>query len=103
MEELGSNAESVTRPRSERLNHPNGKTTEGMRSFSGRQRLGAMSKQGNALLRCLWCEAAMHAFGSGPELKRFYRRKLLQKGLGKPGSLQLEARNPAADYDARPD
>ena len=26
-----------------------------------RQRLGAMSKEGNALVRYLWCEAAMHA------------------------------------------
>jgi transposase len=46
-------------------------------------RLGAMSKQGNALLRYLWCEAAMHAVERDPELKRFYRRKLVQKGLGK--------------------
>src|SRR6201984_652637 len=51
---------------------------------SGRwQRLGAMSKQGNTLLRYLWCEAAMHAVEQDPELKRFYRRKLVQKGLGK--------------------
>jgi hypothetical protein len=42
-----------------------------------------MSKQGNALLRYLWCEAAMHAVGRDPELKRFYRRKLVQKGVGK--------------------
>ena len=52
-------------------------------SSGGRQRLGAMSKQGNALLRYLWGEAAMHAVGRDPELKRFYRRKLVQKGLGK--------------------
>ena len=52
-------------------------------SSGGRQRLGAMSKQGNALLRYLWCEAAMHAVERDPELKRFYRRKLVQKGLGK--------------------
>ena len=51
-------------------------------SSGGRQRLG-MSKQGNALLRYLWCEAAMHAVERDPELKRFYRRKLVQKGLGK--------------------
>ena len=51
-------------------------------SSGGRQRLGAMSKQGNALLRYLWCEAAMHAVERDPELKRFYRRKLVQKGLG---------------------
>ena len=30
-------------------------------SSGGRQLLGAMSKQGNTLLRYLWCEAAMHA------------------------------------------
>jgi transposase len=52
-------------------------------SSGGRQRLGAMSKQGNALLRYLWCEAAMHAVRYDPELQRFYRRKLVQKGLGK--------------------
>jgi transposase len=52
-------------------------------SSGGRQRLGAMTKQGNALLRYLWCEAAMHAVRYDPELKRFYRRKLVQKGLGK--------------------
>jgi transposase len=52
-------------------------------SSGGRQRLGAMSKQGNTLLRYLWCEAAMHAVERDPELKRFYRRKLVQKGLGK--------------------
>src|SRR5580704_8674747 len=52
-------------------------------SSGGRQRLGALSKQGNALLRYLWCEATMHAVQRDPELKRFYRRKLVQKGLGK--------------------
>jgi len=52
-------------------------------SSGRRQRLGAMSKQGNALLRYLWCEAAMHAVRQDPELKRFYRRKLIQKGMGK--------------------
>jgi transposase len=48
-----------------------------------RQRLGGLSKQGNALLRYLWCEATIHAVQRDPELKRFYRRKLMQKGLGK--------------------
>src|ERR1700723_3446914 len=52
-------------------------------SSGRRQRLGAMSKEGNALVRYLWCEAAMHAVGRDPELKRFYRRKLIQKGMGK--------------------
>lgn len=52
-------------------------------SSGGRQRFGGLSKQGNPLLRFLWCEAAMHAVRQDPELKRFYRRKLVQKGLGK--------------------
>jgi transposase len=52
-------------------------------SSGGRQRLGGLSKQGNPLLRFLWCEAGMHAVRRDPELKRFYRRKLPQKGLGK--------------------
>jgi transposase len=49
----------------------------------GRQRLGRLSKQGNPLLRFLSGEAAMHAVRRDPELQRFYRRKLQQKGLGK--------------------
>ena len=52
-------------------------------SSGPRQRLGALSKQGNPLLRFLWGEAAMHAVRRDPELQRFYRRKLTQKGLGK--------------------
>jgi transposase len=52
-------------------------------SSGRRQRLGALSKQGNALVRYLWVEAAMHAVRRDPELKRFYQRKLVQKGVGK--------------------
>ena len=52
-------------------------------STGGRQRLGGLSKQGNPLLRFLWCEASMHAARRDPELKRFYLRKLHQKGLAK--------------------
>ncbi len=52
-------------------------------SSGGRQRLGKLSKQGNPLLRFLWGEAAMHAVQQDPDLKRFYRRKLQQKGVGK--------------------
>src|ERR1700688_1343403 len=48
-----------------------------------RQRLGKMTKQGNSLLRYLWTEATMHAVQKDAELKRFYRRKLIQKGMGK--------------------
>jgi transposase len=52
-------------------------------SSGGHQRLGGLSKQGNPLLRFLWCEAAAHAVRRDPDLQRFYRRKLTQKGLGK--------------------
>src|ERR1700677_1439279 len=52
-------------------------------SSGGRQRLGGLSKQGHPLLRFLWCEAAAHAVRRDPELRQFYRRKLVQKGLGK--------------------
>jgi transposase len=52
-------------------------------SSGGRQRLGRLSKQGNPMLRCLWCEAAIHAVRRDAALGRFYRRKLQQKGLGK--------------------
>ena len=52
-------------------------------SSGGRQRLGGLTKQGNPLLRFLWCEAAAHAVRRDPELRQFYRRKLVQKGLGK--------------------
>jgi transposase len=48
-----------------------------------RQRLGGLSKQGNPLLRFLWGEAGAHAARQDPELQRLYRRKLVQKGLGK--------------------
>src|ERR1700689_1908854 len=48
-----------------------------------RQRLGGLTKQGNPLLRFLWGEAAIHAVRRDPQLKHFYRRKLIQKGLGK--------------------
>ena len=52
-------------------------------SSGKRQRLGKLSKEGNSLLRYLWTEAVMHAVRKDPELKRFYRRKLIQKGMGK--------------------
>jgi transposase len=52
-------------------------------SSGGRQRCGSLSKQGNPMLRFLWCEAVHHAAREDAGLKRFYRRKLLQKGLAK--------------------
>jgi transposase len=52
-------------------------------SSGERQRLGAITKQGSPLLRFLWNEAGAHAARRDPELQRLYRRKLVQKGLGK--------------------
>jgi transposase len=52
-------------------------------SSGERQRLGGVTKQGSPLLRFLWGEAGAHAVRRDPELKRFYGRKLVQKGLGK--------------------
>jgi transposase len=52
-------------------------------SSGERQRFGGVTKQGSPLLRFLWWEAGAHAVRHDPELKRFYRRKLMQKGLGK--------------------
>ncbi len=52
-------------------------------SSGDRQRLGNLTKQGNPLLRFLWCEAAVHAVRRDDALRGFYRRKLQQKGLGK--------------------
>jgi transposase len=53
------------------------------RSSGRRQRFGKLSKQGNSLLRFLWGQAAMQAVRRDPELQRSYRRKLVQKGMGK--------------------
>jgi len=52
-------------------------------SSGRRQRLGALSKQGNPFLRFRWCEAAAHAVRRDPDLRRFYRRKVAQKGFAK--------------------
>lgn len=52
-------------------------------SSGARQRLGALTKQGNPFLRFLWCEATLHAVRRDPSLQRFYRRKLQQKGIAK--------------------
>jgi len=52
-------------------------------SSGRRQRLGALSKQGNPFLRFLGCEAAAHAVRRDPDLHRVYRRKVAQKGFAK--------------------
>jgi hypothetical protein len=52
----------------------------------------------------LWTEAVMHAAAKDPELKRFYRHKLIQKGMGKARiAAGTQTGYPAVDHDARPD
>jgi transposase len=52
-------------------------------SSGKRQRLGALTKQGNPFLRFLRCEAAAHAVPRDPDLQRIHRRKVAQKGFAK--------------------
>ena len=49
-------------------------------SSGGRQRLGAISKQGNTLVRWLLVEAAQHAVRFDPELRQDYQRLKFRKG-----------------------
>lgn len=70
-------------------------------SSGKRQRLGNLTKQGNPLLRFLWREAAIHAVRRDPELKHFYHRKLIQKGLGKArAAVARKTGNPDVDHVA---
>ena len=72
-------------------------------SSGKRQRLGALTKQGNPFLRFLWCEAAAHAVRRDPDLQRFYRRKVAQKGFAKANVGGDEAGDSALDHVARSD
>jgi transposase len=49
-------------------------------STGGRQRLGAISKQGNTMMRCLLVEAAQTAARLDPELRRDYQRLKFRRG-----------------------
>jgi transposase len=51
-------------------------------SSGGRQRLGAISKQGNSMLRYLLVEAAQTASIYDPELRRDYQRLKFRRGRG---------------------
>jgi transposase len=51
-------------------------------SSGGRQRLGAISKQGNSMLRFLLVEAAQTASIYDPELRRDYQRLKFRRGSG---------------------
>jgi transposase len=72
-------------------------------SSGARQRLGHLSKQGNPFLRFLWGEAVMGAVRRDPELQRFFRRKLPQKGFGKARGRGAEARDSPVDHVAGSD
>jgi transposase len=52
------------------------------RSSGGRQRLGAISKQGNSMLRWLLVEAAHRAVVHDPELRRAYQRLKFRRVSG---------------------
>jgi len=49
-------------------------------SSGGRQRLGAISKQGNTLVRWLLIEAAQHTVRLDPELRQDYQRLKFRRG-----------------------
>lgn len=49
-------------------------------SSAGRQRLGAISKQGNTMMRSLLVEAAQTAARLDPELRRVYQRLKFRRG-----------------------
>src|SRR6202158_6202007 len=51
-------------------------------SSGGRQRLGSISKQGNAMMRHLLVEAAQTASKLNPELRRDYQRLKFRRGSG---------------------
>ena len=51
-------------------------------SSGGRQRLGAISKQGNTMMRFLLVEAAQTASRYDPELRRDYQRLKFRRGSG---------------------
>src|SRR6266478_9543626 len=50
-----------------------------------RQRLGKLTREGNALLRYLWTEATIHAVRKDPELKRSIVASLSRKGWARRG------------------
>ena len=49
-------------------------------SSGGRQRLGAISKQGNTMVRWLLVEAAQHTVRKDPELRQDYQRLKFRRG-----------------------
>jgi Transposase IS116/IS110/IS902 family len=72
-------------------------------SSGARQRFGALTKQVNRC--CVFSgEAAAHAARRDPDLQRFYRHKLVQKGLGKArNGSGPQVGDSSLDHVARPD
>ena len=58
-------------------------------SSAGRRRLGAISKQGNRLLRTLLVEAGQSAVRCDPQLKRAYQRCCHRKSLTGIGKVMV--------------
>ena len=72
-------------------------------SSGGRQRLGGLSKQGNPLLRFLWCEAAIHAVRPSG-VAAFLPSQIVPEGCGKSTrSCRSQTRDSFVDPVARPD
>ena len=55
-------------------------------SSGKRQRLGALTKQGNPFLRFLWCEAAAHAVRRDPDLQRSIDERWRRRDSRRPTS-----------------
>ena len=73
-------------------------------SSGGRQRLGGLSKQGNPLLRFLWCEAAAHAVRRDPELASVLSAQISAEGSGEsPSCRGTKTRDSVVDHVAGPD
>ena len=73
-------------------------------SSGGRQRLGGLSKQGNPLLRFLWCEAAAHAVRRDPELAAVLSAQISAEGSGEsPSCRGTKTRDSVVDHVAGPD
>src|ERR1700683_980200 len=73
-------------------------------SSAGQQKFGALANQGKQLLRFLWRGDRASAARRDPELQRFYRHRLVHKGLKKARRLwAASCRNSALDHFAERD
>ena len=73
-------------------------------SSGGRQRLGGLTKQGNPLLRFLWCEAAIHAVRKDSGTEAFLLPQIVSERFGESTrSCSSQTRDPFVDPVAGPD